>query len=95
MIVLIGSCLQVVNWYEATDINLRRGVKLPGKSDEFIIDADQIVQAVPLQRVTSDEDLERQLSHNKVVLIEVKQVSDAEVSLNADGSRYEETSTAM
>lgn len=86
-----NSLFKVLNWYEATDVNLRRGVSLAGKSQDFVIDADHIVQAVPLQRVFTDEDLERQLSHNRVVLIEVKQVFE----MNSADESYEESSTAM
>jgi hypothetical protein len=66
--------LQVLNWYEATDVNLRRGVPTLGKATDYIVDADHIVQAVPLQQVQTDENLERQLRQNKVVLIELKEV---------------------
>ena len=66
-------------------------MSLAGKSRDYVLDADHIVQAVPLQRVTTDEDLERQLSHNKVVLIELKQVFEM---LTGD-EKYEESSTQI
>eukprot|EP00300_Choanocystis_sp_HF-7_P012237 c17803_g1_i1.p1 GENE.c17803_g1_i1~~c17803_g1_i1.p1 ORF type:complete len:1770 (+),score=486.89 c17803_g1_i1:352-5310(+) len=69
-----NTVFKVIAWYEATDANVRRGTSNEGRSQEYVVNADDIVQAVPLQHVTKQEDLEKQLHHNKVVLVELKEV---------------------
>ena len=81
---------QVIGWYEATDANVRRGTSTEGRSLEYVVDADDIVQAVPLQYVTKQEDLDKQLQYNKVVLVEMKEVPSVELEAG-----YEETTLQL
>eukprot|EP00300_Choanocystis_sp_HF-7_P004938 c13792_g1_i2.p1 GENE.c13792_g1_i2~~c13792_g1_i2.p1 ORF type:complete len:2271 (-),score=731.14 c13792_g1_i2:47-6859(-) len=85
-----NTVFKVLSWYEATDANVRRGTSNEGRSLLYVVDADDIVQAVPLQYVSKQEDLEKQLHHNKVVLVELKELVTASLD---DG--YEETSLQL
>ena len=80
---LPGTRFRVRAWYPATQLNMRRGMRAEGESDEFKLRGDHLVQPVPLQVVDSDVELRKQLVHNKVVVFEMEEV--------APGSEDDET----
>eukprot|EP00300_Choanocystis_sp_HF-7_P021579 c20799_g2_i1.p1 GENE.c20799_g2_i1~~c20799_g2_i1.p1 ORF type:complete len:804 (-),score=231.82 c20799_g2_i1:57-2468(-) len=69
-----NSNFKVINWYKATDANIRRSTTAHGKSRHFVVDSDDIVQPVPLQLVKTEKDLESQWASNQVILIELKEI---------------------
>ena len=80
----------MLNWYPATEVNLRRGTRVEAqKASAFLLDCDHIVHPVPLQHVSTDEALRRQLKHHQVLLIEMQE----ETLVEED--EYEEASTDL
>lgn len=81
---------RVLNWYPATEVNLRHGTRMETRKERaFVLDCDHIVHPVPLQHVSTDEALRRQLKHHQVLLIEMEEESVAEEE------EYEEASTDL
>ena len=62
-------------WYAATQLNLRRGMRTEGESESFKLRCDHIVQPVELHVVDRDEELKKQLVHNKVVVFEMEEIT--------------------
>eukprot|EP00300_Choanocystis_sp_HF-7_P021583 c20799_g3_i1.p1 GENE.c20799_g3_i1~~c20799_g3_i1.p1 ORF type:complete len:1755 (-),score=536.14 c20799_g3_i1:28-4776(-) len=69
-----NSMFKVINWYKATDANVRRSTASQGKSRHYLVESDDIVQPVPLQLVRTEKDLDSQWASNPVILIEMKEV---------------------
>jgi len=71
-----NSSFRVLNWYPATDTNLRRGIRSEGGNNKaFLLNCDDITQPVPLPRVKDDKSLDKLLQNNPVVLIEMEELS--------------------
>eukprot|EP00300_Choanocystis_sp_HF-7_P027211 c32288_g1_i1.p1 GENE.c32288_g1_i1~~c32288_g1_i1.p1 ORF type:complete len:1295 (+),score=382.27 c32288_g1_i1:57-3887(+) len=63
---------KVLNWYEASDVNVRRGAAKRRTAQDWIVDCDHIVQSTPLEVFTEKDDLDKQLHQVKVFVIEMK-----------------------
>jgi len=71
---LPSTSFRVSAWYQATNFNLRRGVRpMDDESNDFCLACDHIVEPVPLQIVNDEEGLKKQLTHNHVLLVEMEE----------------------
>eukprot|EP00300_Choanocystis_sp_HF-7_P013126 c18167_g1_i1.p1 GENE.c18167_g1_i1~~c18167_g1_i1.p1 ORF type:complete len:1528 (+),score=356.13 c18167_g1_i1:224-4807(+) len=78
LIFLPNSVFQVMNWYEATDTNIRRGARQSKGPTDWLINCNDIVQVAPLDILTKQATLDKYLTDHRVVVIELKEVPQLE-----------------
>jgi hypothetical protein len=78
-----NTSFSVLNWYEASQINLRAGMReSPGECSAFVLDASNIVHPVPLKVTKTDAEMrkfkEGVEGYPKVLVLELEEVKKEE-----------------